>query len=236
LLAVWEEGTSSSVINDVLARLEIRTADHGKLDVAASVGFANAAKEVSARDGIAIAAHIDKPKGLLGLEVKAQLRRTLMEECLAAVEITKSASQQAVENRLGGERLMAYVRGSDTWDPGISAHSLAGIGSRRTWIKASRPDLVGIRHAMKDPDLRISLTQPEISSYVQIERVEVTGGFLDGQAISLCPDLNCLLGGTGAGKSLVLEAIRFALEQQIDHVAFRAIYEEVASRLEEALG
>jgi len=72
--------------------------------------------------------------------------------------------------------------------------------------------------------------------YPVIDRVEVSGGFLSGQVIDLCPDLNCLLGGTGAGKSLVLEAIRFCLDQQVDGAAFGHIAGEVESRLANSLG
>lgn len=236
LLAVWEEGTSCTTINEVLVRLGIRGADQGNLEIAATLGFADAAKEVFAADGVAIAAHIDQPKGLLKLPVKAHLKRTLLEECLTAVEITRLTSQQDVEEKIKGARLMAYVQGSDTWDAVSNVHALSGVGARRTWIKASRPDLIGIRHALADPELRVLVgSPPSRAAYNLIERVEITGGFLDGQAITLCPDLNCLLGGTGTGKSLVLESIRFALDQQVDAAAFPAIYKDVASRLEHAL-
>jgi DNA repair ATPase RecN len=47
-----------------------------------------------------------------------------------------------------------------------------------------------------------------------IRSVKITGGFLDGHTFHFSPDLNCLLGGTGAGKSLLIEIIRFALDQQ----------------------
>jgi AAA domain len=132
---------------------------------------------------------------------------------------------------------MAFVQGSDTWNASLGRHALSGIGARRTWVKASRPDLVGIRHALADPDLRIRLgTAPPVAAYPVVQSVELVGGFLGGQKVTLCPDLNCLLGGTGAGKSLVLEAIRYALDQQVDASAFPAVREEVQSRLKMALG
>ena len=68
-----------------------------------------------------------------------------------------------------------------------------------------------------------------------IEDVEVLGGFLGGQRIELSPDLNCLLGGTGTGKSLILEATRFALNQQVDADAFPIIRREIDSRMAKAL-
>ena len=65
ILGVWEEGTRSSVIDDTLAVLGIRTSDRGKLDIAASFGIADTAKYVAEAGGVAVAAHIEKPRGLL---------------------------------------------------------------------------------------------------------------------------------------------------------------------------
>ena len=237
LLGIWEEGTSSTVIEDVLTVLGIRTRDRGKLDIAANCGIADAAKQVAEAGGVAIAAHVDKPKGLLtGISVAAHQKRTLLEPSLAAVEVVDLSTRATVNGKLGGERTLAFVQGSDTWDSSLSRHSLTGIGARRTWVKSSRPDLVGIRHALVDPDLRVRLgNAPSAPAYPVINSVELIGGFLAGEKVTLCPDLNCLLGGTGAGKSLVLEAIRYALDQQVDAKAFPAIHQEVQSRLQAAL-
>jgi hypothetical protein len=238
LLGIWEEGTDTSVIEDVLVQVGIKTADHGKLDVAAKSGLAEAARYIAEAGGVAIAAHVEKPRGLLTcISVGEHRKRTLLETCLSAVEVVDLATRDKVNGKLGGERTLAFVQGSDTWDTSLSRHALSGIGARRTWVKASRPDLVGIRHALADPDLRIRLgSPPPVVAHPVVQSVELVGGFLGGQTVTLCPDLNCLLGGTGAGKSLVLEAIRYALDQQVDAKAFPAIRQEVESRLKVALG
>jgi hypothetical protein len=236
LLAVWEEGTSSTVINEMLVSVGIKQAERGKLDIAARVGLAQAAQEVVACGGVAIAAHADKPKGLLNLSVKSHLQNTLMDEALSAVEVVHMDTVQEIAKKVGDKRILACVRASDTWDVATSAHALSGIGARRTWLKASRPDLVGLQHGLADPDLRIALVEPNMSpSFGRIEQVDITGGFLNGQRILLCPDLNCLLGGTGVGKSLILEAIRYAMDQQLDRSKFPKLWDEVQSRLESAL-
>lgn len=235
LLAIWEEGTHGSVINEMLVKVGIGQAERGKLDVSADVGFAQAAQEVAACGGLAIAAHVDKPKGLLGLQVAAHLRKTLLDESLAGVEIFALETAEIVASKVQNRRILGCVRGSDTWDAAASAHALSGIGVRRTWVKASRPDLIGIRHALGDPDLRISLNPPPEARYPQLHRVEIAGGFLNGQVLDLCPDLNCLLGGTGAGKSLVIEAVRYAMNQQLDKETFPTLWDEIHSRLDSAL-
>lgn len=236
LLAVWEQGTDPSQIEEVLVKLNIGQADRGKLDIAANAGFSDAAAKVAASGGLAIPAHIEKDKGLMRLTVKAHVKDILLDGAIGAVEVVHLDTIQDVRNSLGGQRNLAFVRGSDTWNKDQSCHALSGIGARRTWIKASRPDLVGIRHALADPTLRISLEEPpSAASYACIEDIEVVGGFLGGQRIEFSPDLNCLLGGTGAGKSLILEATRFALNQQVDADAFPNIRREIDSRMAKAL-
>lgn len=238
LLAIWEEGTSNDVLRDLLVSLGIKSGDHGKLEVAARVGLASAAQEVAKCGGLAVPAHVDRPRGLLKIEVKDHLMATLLDESISAVEIVhRDTEAKDISGRVAGKRVLACIQGSDTWDVASSRHALSGIGARRTWIKASRPDLVGLRHAFADPELRLTLNSPVAQpAYPIIESIAFQGGFLDGQVIELCPDLNCLLGGTGSGKSLILEATRFALNQQADAQKFPAIAKEVQLRLSAALG
>jgi hypothetical protein len=236
LLAIWEEGTPSAVIDELLVHVGISAAGRGRLDISASVGIKDAARLVVEHGGIAIAAHADRPKGLLQLSVAAHVQDTLLDDCLAAVEVVDRATIPTIEAKVDGKRSVAVVRGSDMTMAGTNAHVLAGMGQRRTWIKATRPDLIGLRHAFHDHELRVQLEEPPAATHPMIESVRLVGGFLDGQTIDFAPDLNCLLGGTGAGKSLALEAIRYALAQQVDARAFPAIGKEVADRLADALG
>ncbi|MGE2718036.1 AAA family ATPase [Mycolicibacterium litorale] len=235
LLAIWEQGTEPGLIEEVLVKLDIGQADRGKLDITARAGFAEAATKVAASGGLAIPAHIEKDKGLMRLTVPAHIKEILLHDDICAVEVVHLDTVDDVINKLGDQRNMTFVRGSDTWDKARSRHALSGIGARRTWIKASRPDLVGIRHALADPQLRVTLIEPAAISYTRIEDIEFLGGFLGGQRIDFSQDLNCLLGGTGAGKSLVLEAIRFALHQQVDASTFPHIRAEIDSRMAKAL-
>ncbi|MER7444573.1 AAA family ATPase [Micromonospora avicenniae] len=235
LLAVWEEGTPAPFIEDVLVELGILRADHGDLHKALRTGFAETAKIIAARGGLAIAAHADREKGLLRIPVADHVNQTMLDPAIAAVEIVDIAEAERIRTRLDGKRELAVVRSSDTTASGASVHVLHGIGNRRTWIKASRPDLRGLRHALADPSLRIRLVEPLVPEHTVIESVTVTGGFLDRQQFEFSSDLNCLLGGTGAGKSLLIELVRFALDQQTDAGDFPQVRKEVESRLQYAL-
>ena len=235
LLGIWEEGTDTQLLKDTLVALKIRTKDHGKLDISTEVGFAAAAEEIQSSGGIAIAAHGDREKGILKLSVAAHRKKILQASALAAVEVVSLETVDKVARQVSpGE--IACVRGSDCVLPRVPHHTISGIGHRRTWVKASRPDLKGIRHALMDPELRIRLNEPSPPDHPMLKRLTVSGGFLDGQVFDFSGDLTCLLGGTGTGKSLIVELLRFVLDQQTLRSDFPAIRDEVDRRLKSALG
>lgn len=236
LLGIWEEGTDPAVIEDVLVAVGFPRAQHGAIEKLASQSMGDCAGIIRKSGGIAVAAHVDKEKGFMSLGVPAYVNEILADDRLAGLEYVLDETPAKIEAKLKGASRRALVQGSDTYDPDLSRHSLTGIGKRRTWIKASRPDLRGIVHALEDPELRVALVDPsDATGRAVITSLSIEGGFLSGTAIPLSPDLNCLLGGTGSGKSLTLEAVRFALDQQIDSKQFAAIRVEVDRRLAFAL-
>lgn len=236
LLGIWEEGTPGSVVEDVLIELGIKRSELGRMDVVAARGMAECAETIVEAGGIAIAAHIDKERGILRQPVQTHVNKLLAHRALSALEYVHADTVTTVRDKLRPAEPPAMVQGSDCWNASLSRHSLSGIGLRRTWIKAGRPDLVGLRHALDDPKLRVRLTDPsDHQPHPTISRVALSSGFLGGVSLELSPDLNCLLGGTGSGKSLLLEAIRFALNQQVDGSAFEKVRDEVDRRLRFAL-
>ncbi|MBO3732749.1 PHP domain-containing protein [Glycomyces niveus] len=237
LLGIWEEGTPAAQITAVLHQLGFTPQQLGRTTECSKFGFAEAGAIITDSGGLAIPAHIDKPKGLLGLPVPFRIKEVLRSSGIAAVEVTDLATVSDVQKKIGGKRVLACVRGSDAPSPEeTGGHSAVGIGARSTWIKAARPDLRGLQHAFDDPALRVRLDAPEPAVHPAITSVSVTGGFFDGETFEFSEDLNCLLGGTGTGKSLLIEIIRFGLGQQTSRESFPKIREEVDSRLDRALG
>lgn len=236
LLGIWEEGTVPSTIEDVLIRLGIDRSRFGDLNVVSAKSMAECASEISGKGGITIAAHIDKDRGILTQPVQTHVNQLLADPNIAAFEYVFAGTPAKVAAKLGETRLPALIQSSDAFDAALSRHAATGIGIRRSWIKAARPDVCGLRYALQDPDLRVTLADPATATpHPTIDSVSISGGFLSGTSLEFSPDLNCLLGGTGAGKSLVLEALRFALDQQVDGALFNTIRDEVDRRLETAL-
>lgn len=237
LLGIWDEGTTGQHLEDVLLQLGITRDRLGDLNMSTPRGMGDCAAQIDDAGGVAIAAHIDRERGLLKQPVQTHVNGLLAHPSIAGFEYVNSETPALVEAKLQGLELPALVRHSDAYDPALSRHAGSAIGRRRTWYKAARPDLIGIRYALEDPALRIRTADPcSAKAHSTVDSVHVDGGFLVGTTIDLSPDLNCFLGGTGAGKSLVLESIRFALDQQVDGELFKSIRKEVDLRLEHALG
>ncbi len=64
-----------------------------------------------------------------------------------------------------------------------------------------------------DPDSRVRLPEDLSSPQVRhLAKISWTGGFVDGVSLPLNQSLNVLIGPRGAGKSTVLESIRYVLD------------------------
>ena len=53
---------------------------------------------------------------------------------------------------------------------------------------------------------------PQTTQFQQLKSISVIGGFLDGMEIEFAEGLNCLIGHRGAGKTTILEFVRYALD------------------------
>ena len=76
-------------------------------------------------------------------------------------------------------------------------------------------NLEALRQCFIDPDVRIKQMKEVITyNFPRIKKVQINSGFLEGQEIEFHPGLTSILGGKGTGKSLLIEFMRFALNQE----------------------
>ena len=186
-------------------------------------GFEDILLKVREQGGITIAAHVTGGKGLLELlDGQARIRAWRNSDLLAiqipgAVEDLRDDIRPIVQNKnpqyhrthAAGDQLgLAVVNSKDVAEPqGLEDPSAT------CWIKMSEITIEGLRQAFLDPDSRIRLnTDPEPEEHAEICLLTWEGGFLDGINIHLNPNLNVLIGGRGAGKSTVIESLRYALD------------------------
>ena len=109
--------------------------------------------------------------------------------------------------QVGEERAVAVVNAKDVAKPQDLDDPAATC-----WIKMSEISIEGLRQAFLDPDSRIRLnSDPELEEHAELWTLAWEGGFLDGAVIHFNPNLNVLVGGRGAGKSTVIESLRYVL-------------------------
>ncbi|MGZ9709407.1 TrlF family AAA-like ATPase [Glaciimonas sp. GNP009] len=179
------------------------------------------------QSGFAVLAHIDGGNGLetnnpgasphkLDILCHRALLGIELNTALSPVSYTKEDSnsiragigKQRIEKLgLGERQYLARILNSDS-------HTLNSLGrnarqdQKLTRYKMTVPSFLSLKHALEECDSRVRLEEevPETTPFVL--GVAFSGGFLDGQAIHLSRNLNCIIGGRGSGKSTTFEAIR----------------------------
>jgi energy-coupling factor transporter ATP-binding protein EcfA2 len=185
-------------------------------------------EEIYRRGGLAIPAHVDAADGFHERMGQAELEELLSSPALAGLEFAKReplsewfTDEDPDEHRRAAwkarqrndelrERGLARVMSSD-------AHSLDKVGLDRTSRTLTRlrlddPNFSAIRNALLfNPKARCKAEAILPATYPRVLSARFAGGFLDGVELEFSPNLNCLIGGRGAGKSTALLALRAAL-------------------------
>lgn len=113
------------------------------------------------------------------------------------------------EAREYGFKKLAVFQTSDNRKDDFS-----NLGIAASWVKWAIPTAEALRQACLAEATRISNSEPQLPALV-IQSVEVSNSkFLGPISLGLNPQLNCLIGGRGTGKSTILEYIRWALCDQ----------------------
>lgn len=188
------------------------------------------ASGISAAGGIAIPAHINRKSGCLQRAPAKSLDALIKSPAISAVEVDGPAefaffsssdsgdgASQRKERMAGRAKALGGVLGPRLPTVYFSdAHSLEEIGRSRdgderlTRIKMGEPSFESFKRALRDPEARIRLEADLPETYPRLIGARFLGGFLDGREIAFSPNLTCLIGGRGAGKSTALEAVRCA--------------------------
>lgn len=173
--------------------------------------------------GLVIAAHSDRERGLF--EDSAN-RQDYRHQDLLAVEVTQYPLSTKMSSILKGHsndwrrtgKPPAYVQSSDakslkTGEDGTPLPN--SLGYRYSWVKCSVPSISALRQAFGDAASRISLeaVRPsDLQTHPRIVSIDYKGlSNLEDESISFSPNLNAIIGGTGTGKSTILELLRIGL-------------------------
>ena len=222
VLCIYDTDTDTAQLERYLGKLGILKPEPSREPCGSD--FARILSTVSSQGGIAIAAHATGAKGLFQALQKSARARAWKNEKLLAIQIPASiddldeGERSIIRNEVP-EYARGYKAGQRQAIAVVNAKDVAGsddLDDERatTLIKfAGRPSVEGLRQAFLDPDSRIRLNSDDTpEEHSELVALTWIGGFLDGGAIHFNPNLNVFIGGRGAGKSTVVESIRYVLD------------------------
>lgn len=215
ILCLFPPGTSGTDMNENVGACDIRNREDPS--PIARKGFEEILEVVNERGGITISAHVTQSSGLLK-ELSGQTRMNAWKSPLHLASAipgplgdVPTEYRQICFNKDGAhkrDRPVGFVNASDVSAPGDFAKP-----GNTTLLKMTEVSIEGLRQAFLDGESRIMLNSDEApSEFARVVAVTWDGGLLDGQHVALNAGLNVMIGGRGAGKSTIVESLRFAFD------------------------
>lgn len=217
---------------------------HGRLDIVdrgtqtsrCRNAILDCLNELKDLGGFGILAHVDSPSGfetenpggsphkvdvichaaLLGIELKRADSVVTYAEADPDPERAKVGKERIQRLGLGEKQFLARVLFSDSHTLKALGHNAAG-DRKMTRVKMASPSFDALRIGLEDSDARVRIEDLVPASVPQILGVRFHGGFLDSQEIHFSPNLNCVIGGRGTGKSTTFEALGCLSETPSDN-------------------
>ena len=205
LLAPGETG--SAVLGEFMLRIGARPGHQvGFDDLTATVSGRRSDGSPFAQHVVTIGAHVDMEGSLLAannpLSLDGQIHRA---ESLHALEVCKSEVVQEW-GRSGIKQTgakLTLLQGSDRHRPDAGP-------DRATWLYLPQVTVSDLRHAFAVAESSVSLTSPPPSPQWAIESVSFSGGHHGDRRFEFCERTNALIGPPNSGKSLIIDALKFA--------------------------
>ncbi len=174
-------------------------------------------EQVNALGGLSIAAHISSAAGLLATLSGQSRARAWKSEYLAAAALPGAPNEAPQSHRdiiRNKDQAAKRVRPLCIINANDVSRPEAFEDPRSTsLIKMTSVSIEGLRQGFLDWESRVRLnSDEEDGEHNEIIAVAWEGGLLDGQSLRLSSGLNVLVGGRGAGKSTLIESLRYAFD------------------------
>jgi|LGVF01.1.fsa_nt_gb DNA repair ATPase RecN len=237
IIGIFDQSKTTKDIENLLGDLGIKADKYGEEEAFTEHSPSEVIDKMDEHGGLPILAHANSSHGVMNDMIGKPRIGIIQNQRLIAVEATdfenidKKKKKKRVIDLLDGkdpnykQKLPVY-RVSDS-------HSLDTIGSSYTYFKLDEISFEGLRQCFCDPDVRIKQKDEfEIKKNPKITHLEVSQGFFKDQKICFHEGLNSIVGGKGVGKSLVIEFLRFGIDQSSED---KYISEDHKAKLEKRL-
>ncbi|NPV75170.1 MAG: PHP domain-containing protein, partial [Anaerolineae bacterium] len=167
VVALFDPSVSQKDAENFLGSLDIKAEEYGKSETICPKNIGEVLVKIHERNGLAILAHIDAPKGVFfelvktnegKLSVPQAVRKLLNEGTYDAVECVSGRLPDGLDREHQFTRSPAFFQSSDNPHPEErKKHSFYGIGELYSWFKLDQIDLEGLRQCFADPEVRIHM-------------------------------------------------------------------------------
>ncbi len=240
VIGLFDPSMNKDDLQKVIGRLEIKGTGEEALTSKSVSDVIDIIRDAS---GLPVLAHANSSHGALS-DIKGNPRKDIVQNPnLCAVEATSGDF-----NKPEGKRLLDYLNGSDpiymrhlpvykssdNRCVNDSGHCLESIGSGFTYFKMGELTIESLRQCFEDPLTRIIQDYEEEKIHYGhpiVKTMMVTGGFLCNQSFVFHPGMNSIIGGTGTGKSLAIEFLRFVFDLKPDGILFNDHKEKLQKQL-----
>ncbi len=218
LLFLFDPGCGEEHVDALLTQTAVPIEHRGKQKARSTLSIEKLLDLGKESSAVVVSAHANDENGLLLLRGEQRIA-VLKHPELLAVEMVPD--KQLDGSWLDGShpeigRSLPQISSSDS-------HDFDQAGCRFTWIKMTRPDIVGLRLALQDGDtsLRPAMKgdsfDPNRVPDLAIESITVDKAKYIGRSKSLTvafnPWFNAIIGGRGTGKSTLIDFCRKTLRR-----------------------
>lgn len=211
VLGLFAETATPETISHVVGSCGLRPdPTRGNHQTVLGSGVPEVISKIHDAHGIAILAHVDKPKGIFQNTNQEEVR-TAFDADPDAIELIGSYDDLGGFEK-GLIKDLALVKGSD-------AHCREDIGRSYTWVKMVKPSFEGIKVALADPQhCIIRDAEPPRGPENKISKLTLKTRMCKDEAnnaitIDFSPWYTAIVGSRGSGKSTLIEAMRLALRR-----------------------
>ena len=203
LLCILPENYGTADINFLLSKLDIKPDQYGNEEANCTVGLKTIRETVDAYGGLIVAAHANRSKGLLSIRGKN------FADLASIVDIIEIAGQNFSNEKDNTQkhrpelRMKPFTQGSDS-------HSEDGLNKNKSLIRMQAPNFSSLRQVIFEPTTRFEIPKPE--TYIIGISFNSPSGIFTNQRIAFNEGMNTIIGGRGDGKSILMDSIRYVLE------------------------
>lgn len=215
LLCLFSPGTSIADMERHIGACNL--ADPSAASPQSKWSFEQLLEQVASLGGLSIAAHVSSAAGLLSVLSGQSRARAWKSDHLVAAALPGSPKEAPEGHRniilnkdvtTKRARPLCIINANDVFSPD-------GFSDPRstTLIKMTYVSIEGLRQGFLDWESRVRLSSdaPDLD-HTEVVAIAWAGGLFDGQALRLNSGLNVLMGGRGAGKSTMIESLRYVFD------------------------